>query len=140
MCLYLSLAKKDIAYNPQKPEQMVCATKDRIYLSEDAGMSWTYYNSPRIATSGIKAVAVATLSSADSDGTVSSDDYIFCSHATLGFFYSKVSNKKMVNAAAGLAGADPNVGSDEVSDILPVLCRAEDGSIYTEIFLCFCAV
>lgn len=126
---------KDIAYNPQKPEQMVCATKDRIYLSEDAGMSWTYYNSPRIATSGIKAVAVATLSSADSDGTVSSNDYIFCSHATLGFFYSKVSNKKMVNAAAGLAGADPNVGSDEVSDILPVLCRAEDGSIYTEIFL-----
>ncbi|MGN0739372.1 MAG: putative glycoside hydrolase [Treponema sp.] len=126
---------KDIAFNPQKPEQMVCATKDRIYLSEDAGQSWTYYSSPRLATSGIKAVAVATLSSTEADGSVSSDDYVFCSHATLGFFYSKVSNKKMVNAAGGLAGADPNVGSDEVSDILPVLCRAEDGSIYTEIFL-----
>lgn len=126
---------KDISFNPEKPNQMVCATKDRIYLSEDSGVTWNYYNAPRVGSSGIKAVAVVTLRTTAADGTVSSGDYVFCSHSTLGFFYSPVSSKKMMSATGGLASADKNTGPDEVSDILPVLCKTEDGSIYTEVFL-----
>ncbi len=126
---------KDISFNPEKTAQMVCATKDKIFISEDSGLTWTYFNAPRKGSSGIKAVAIVTLRNKLEDGTYQANDYVFCSHATLGFFYAKVSNKKLINVTAGLAGADPNVGSDEVSDILPVLCKSEEGEIYTEVFL-----
>lgn len=125
---------KDISFNPEKPSQMVCATKDKIFISEDAGLTWQYFNAPRVGTSGVKAVAVVSLNVAKEEETVK-EDYVFCSHATLGFFYAKVSNKKLITAVTGLAGADPNVGADEVSDILGVLCKGEDGTVYTEIFL-----
>ncbi|MBR5932804.1 MAG: hypothetical protein IK002_02345 [Treponema sp.] len=125
---------KDISYNPEKPNQMVCATKDKIYFSEDSGLTWKYYDAPRVGSSGIKAVAVATLRVKRNEEYVK-EDYIFCSHATLGLFYSKVGSKTLNTITAGLAGADPNVGSDEVSDILPVLCKTETGDVYTEVFL-----
>lgn len=125
---------KDISYNPEKPNQMVCATKDKVYLSEDAGLTWKYYDAPRSGSSGVKAVAVATMR-IKKDDAYYKEDYVFCSHATLGFFYSKLESKRLNTAVTGLAGADPNVGSDEVSDILPVLCKAEDGTVYTELFL-----
>lgn len=126
---------KDISFNPEKPFQMVCATKDKIFISEDAGNTWSYYNAPRVGTSGMKAVAIVTEKLVNSEGVNYSEDYIFCSHATLGFFYSRVSGKKLISVTAGLAGADPSVGADEVSDILPVLCKNEKDEIYTEIFL-----
>lgn len=126
---------KDISFNPEKPDQMVCATKDKVYISENGGESWTYFGAPKTGSAGLKAVAVATIHTKKNDGTDSAEDYVFCSHSTYGFYYGKVNSKTMNNITSGLAGADPNVGSDEVSDILPVLCRAEDGSIYTEIFL-----
>lgn len=125
---------KDISFNPEKPSQMVCATKDKIYISEDAGLTWNYFNAPREGTSGVKAVAVVSLNVKSGEETVK-EDYVFCSHATLGFYYAKVSTKRMTTCVNGLAGADPNVGSDEVSDILGVLCKKEDGSVYTEVFL-----
>lgn len=126
---------KDISYNPEKPSQMVCATKDTVYISEDSGENWSIYGAPRSGSSGLKAVAIATIHTKKSDGTVVDEDYVFCSHSTYGFHYGKVSAKTLINVATGLAGADPNVGSDEVSDILPILCKNEDGSITTEIFL-----
>ncbi len=126
---------KDISYNPEKPEQMVCATKDKVYISENSGETWNYFSSPRIGSSGIKAVAIASIRVSKNDGTTTIQDYVFCSHSTYGFYYGSISDKKFVSATSGLAGADPNVGSDEVSDILPILCKAEDGSVYTEIFL-----
>lgn len=126
---------KDLSFNPEKPEQMVCATKDKVYISENGGESWSYYNAPNAGSAGIKAVAIATFRTEKSDGTISTDDYVFCSHSTYGFYYGKVSSKSLNSVSAGLAGADVNVGTDEVSDILPVICKAEDGSLYTEIFL-----
>lgn len=125
---------KDISFNPEKPSQMVCATKDKIFISEDAGLTWNYFNAPREGSSGVKAVAVVSLNVKNGEETVK-EDYVFCSHATLGFYYAKVSTKKMVTCVNGIAGADPNVGSDEVSDILGVLCKDGNGNIYTEIFL-----
>lgn len=126
---------KDISFNPEKPSQMVCATKDKIFISEDFGITWNYYNSPRVGTSGIKSVAIVTQHNTNSEGIRYSEDYVFCSHATLGFYYSNVKNKKMISENAGIAGADPSVGADEVSDILPVLCKDESGELYTEVFV-----
>ena len=126
---------KDISFNPEKPEQMVCATKDKVYISENGGETWTYFSAPKSGSSGLKAVAVATIHSKKNDGTEVTEDYVFCSHSTYGFYYGKVSAKTLTNITSGLAGTDPNVGSDEVSDILPILCRGEDGNVYTEIFL-----
>lgn len=126
---------KDISYNPMKPNEMVCATKDKIFLSRDGGTNWNYYNAPRSGSSGIKAVAVTTVKEV-SEENVSYNDVLLCSHATLGFFYSYIDskNKKLISAQSGLASSDPANGPDEVSDILPVLCRGEDDSLYTEIF------
>lgn len=126
---------KDISFNPEKPLQMVCATKDKVYVSENGGESWTYYGAPRSGSAGLKAVAIATMHFKKSDGTKVDEDYVFCSHSTYGFHYGKLASKSFINVSAGLAGADPNVGSDEVSDILPILCKNEDDSISTEIFL-----
>ena len=71
---------KDISFNPEKPEQMVCATKDKVYISENGGETWTYFSAPKSGTSGLKAVAVATIHSKKNDGTEVTEDYVFCSH------------------------------------------------------------
>ncbi|MCQ2610312.1 MAG: hypothetical protein MJ169_01055 [Treponema sp.] len=124
---------KDFCVNPMDQSEMVCATKDKVYLSRDAGLTWTYFGSQREGTSGIKAVAIFDTKKAD--GTKAK--MIFVSHATMGFSYAYTDREKVkwIDIPGGLANADPQTSADEVSDVLPVVCKDAEGNLYTEVFI-----
>ena len=61
---------------------MVCATKDKVYLSEDAGLTWKYYDAPRAGSSGVKAVAVASIR-VKKDESYVKEDYVYAAHAAV---------------------------------------------------------
>lgn len=125
---------KDLAFNPLNPLEMVTATKERVYLSRDGGLNWTNIGSASLRTNGIKAVAVASLPSGTSGQT---ETVVFEAHSILGFYYYRADTAKpdWFEASSGIASADPNNTSDEVSDILPLVVQNEAGQKYCEIFM-----
>ena len=125
---------KDLAFNPLNPKEMVTATKERVYLTRDGGLSWTSIGSASLRTNGIKAVAVASMKSG-ADGQTES--VVFMAHAILGFWHYKPDAAKpdWIDSNRGLECSDPNNSSDEVSDILPVVVQDENKNKYCEIFL-----
>jgi len=52
---------KDLEYNPADPAMLVTATRDRVFLSRDGGLTWKNLGMPPANTNGLKAVAVANL-------------------------------------------------------------------------------
>ena len=71
---------KDICVNPLNSMQIVTATKDNVYLSRDGGKNWKSLGSMSKSTSGIKAVAVASMPVTNADGSPGAELVVFMSH------------------------------------------------------------
>ncbi|MDR1429956.1 MAG: hypothetical protein LBI85_06665 [Spirochaetaceae bacterium] len=125
---------KDLEVHPQNPDILVCAVKDAVYLSRDAGQNWQSLGMPPYRTNGIKAVAAASMpatmlaapapsapatappsSARDSQEAL----IVFVSHSTYGVHYIDAdkprSGWKELNQ--GLETMETTDNPDEVSDI-----------------------
>lgn len=118
---------KDICANPLNNQELVTATKDNVYLSRDGGRSWKNIGSMSKSTAGIKAVAVATMQG---------KTVVFMSHPIFGFSYifPDAAKAEWNDVDAGFEKMTSLSSPDEISDILPVVRTAVDGSFYTEIY------
>ncbi len=127
---------KDISVNPINPLEVVTATKEKVYYSNDGGLHWISLGSASSRTNGIKAVCVASLKFGSGENT-HNETVVFMAHSILGFHYCFPDEKKLdwKEAQKGLAASDPSNSADEVSDILPVVVSDEAGRKYCEIFL-----
>ena len=108
---------KDFEINPADPRIMVCATKDRVYLTRDRGMSWTSLGAPPYRTNGIKAVAAAYLPGTGGDVLT-----VFLSHSTYGIYYIHPdrSGAQWIELSRGLETLETTGNVDEVADIAVV--------------------
>ncbi len=124
---------KDIAVDPLNPWQLVTATNDAVYLSRDGGRKWASLQSMSGATPGVKAAAVASLP-AEGGGT---ETVVFMSHPIFGLSYIRVDAKKPEwnDVDEGFEKMPSLTSPDEISDILPVLRKTEDGGSFVEIYL-----
>ena len=128
---------KDISYNPLRPEIMVTATKNNVYISYDAGINWKSLGSMSTATAGIKAVAVADMPFYDSDGNENGTELaVFMSHPIFGLSYILPEKDKVWHdVTAGFVKLPSISYPDEISDILPAITTDESGKTRIELFL-----
>jgi hypothetical protein len=100
---------KDLRALPENPDVMVCATKDTVFLSRDAGRNWESLGGPPYRTDGIKAVAVASLPGIT----------VFLSHSTYGIHYRLPDRggSPWVELTQGIEKLETTANPDEVSDI-----------------------
>jgi hypothetical protein len=107
---------KDLEVNPFDDDIMVCAVKDNVFLSRDAGRSWQDLRMPNYRTNGIKAVAVTYMP----DRSGKRELTVFMSHSTYGIHYMEPDRRGAVWAEinAGLETLETTGNADEVSDIL----------------------
>ena len=119
---------KDIAANPLNNSELVTATKDNVYYSNDAGLSWKNLGSMSGATPGVKAVCVAT---------IEGESVVFMSHPIFGLSYCYPNRKNTAwnDVAAGFEMMKSLTSPDEISDIYPVLRTQADGTVKTEIYI-----
>jgi hypothetical protein len=105
---------KDLEVNPADNSIMVCATKDRVFLSRDGGRTWQSLGMPAYRTNGIKAAAAAYLPAADTPELT-----VFLSHSTYGIHYLHPDrpNPQWTELNAGLEKLETTGNPDEVSDI-----------------------
>lgn len=138
---------KDIAADPVDPLTLVTATRDAVYLTTDGGNNWRNMGSVSTSTTGIKAVAVAHIPSADfkADTNVSpqknradeiekSDIVLFLAHSYYGFAYRYATGTKWVESQGGLFSLPSYSYPDELSDIVAAADEAEDGTYAVRIF------
>jgi hypothetical protein len=115
---YLVQEIKDLKTLPGNPAVMVCATKDRVFLSRDAGRNWESLGAPPYRTNGIKAVAAAMLP-APGAGTALT---VFLSHSVYGVHYRLPdSGGGWTELNAGLERLETTANPDEVSDLSAAL-------------------
>ena len=120
---------KDLCVNPINHKEMVTATKDYVFYSNDGGLTWKNLKSMSLRTPGIKAVAVAT---------IKGESVVFMSHPILGLSYTYPNRDKIVwnDIEEGFdTMPSTNSKSDEISDIIPIVRTRADGSIFTEIYI-----
>ena len=127
---------KDLSYNPLNPLEMVCATKERVFLSRDGGLSWKNIGSASLRTNGIKSVAIASMKTGSGEN-VRNETIVFEAHSILGLYYYRADAAKpsWLEAREGLASSDPSNGADEVADILPIVAKDENGFLHCEVYL-----
>jgi len=119
---------KDFSVNPINNLEMVTATKDAVYISKDGGKNWKNIKSMSRNTSGMKAVAIAT---------IQNETVVFMSHPTYGFSYILPDRQKSewTDVSSGFEIMKSLTSTDEISDILPVYFKDEEGNLQTEIFI-----
>jgi hypothetical protein len=118
---------KDLELNPANPEIMVCAAKDRAYLSRDGGRNWEDLGALPFRTNGIKAAAVAELPvEAGTELTV------FLSHSTYGLLYRHPDRPGFpwTELNGGLEQLETTGKADEVSDIAVRAASLAEPEIY----------
>ncbi|MCL2184497.1 MAG: hypothetical protein FWB86_01405 [Treponema sp.] len=100
---------KDLEINPENPDVMICATKDRIFLSRDQGRSWENLGYPPFRVNGVKAIATAFMPELT----------VFLSHSLYGVYYfqPEIPNSKWTVLEDGLEKVETTDHADEVSDI-----------------------
>ncbi|MBQ9237737.1 MAG: hypothetical protein IJ191_00250 [Treponema sp.] len=120
---------KDICVNPLNPQELVTATKDAVYISRNGGESWQSLGSRSTITTGIKAVAIATMP----DNTLA----VFMSHSILGLSYIEPDKTRAqwIDVPRGLYMMRSLTSPDEISDILPLARTADDGTRYVELYI-----
>jgi len=97
---------KDIAINPADSKVMVCATKDRIYLTRDQGQTWTDLGRLRYNANGIKAVTSAFLPELT----------VFVSHSLYGIHYLQPDlDNTWTFLNEGIENIETTTNPDEVS-------------------------
>jgi hypothetical protein len=104
---------KDLELCPSDPALMVCATKDKVFLSVNG--AWRSLGAPPYRTNGIKAVAAAYMPRADGG----EDLTVFLSHSTYGVFYINpgIKDSRWKELSEGLEKIETTGNADEVSDI-----------------------
>jgi hypothetical protein len=121
---FLSMTQeiKDLEVNPADSDIMVCATKDRVYLSRNQGRSWSSLGAPPYRTNGIKAVAAAYMPTSPGGGGGSGVLTVFLSHSTYGLFYIQPdrAGAQWTEINDGLEKLETTDNADEVSDIAVV--------------------
>lgn len=119
---------KDLSVNPMNNKEVVTATKDSVYYSNDGGLSWIALGSMSKNSPGIKAVAVATLEG---------QTVVFMVHPIFGlsYIFPGIAKAEWTDIDAGFEKMPSLTSPDEIADILPVIRTNADGSIYTEIYL-----
>ncbi|MDR2394983.1 MAG: hypothetical protein LBD93_12635 [Treponema sp.] len=110
---------KDLEIHPENPAILVCAVKDGVFLSRNAGLSWENLGMPPYRTNGIKAVAVGNLPELT----------VFLSHSVYGVYYLNLDTPgaTWLEVNAGLENLETTDNPDEVSDIALALPRSEEG-------------
>ncbi|WP_223292837.1 putative glycoside hydrolase [Breznakiella homolactica] len=110
---------KDLEIHPADPDIMVCAVKDAVFLSRDAGKTWRNLRMPAYRTNGIKAVAAAGMPELT----------VFLSHSTYGIHYIQPDkpNASWTELNGGLEKLETTNNPDEISDMAAVP-GAETGS------------
>jgi hypothetical protein len=100
---------KDLEIHPENPDIMVCATKDQVFFSKNAGRNWKNLGAPPYRTNGIKAVAAADLPELT----------VFLSHSVYGVYYitPEKSGGGWTELNRGLEKLETTDNPDEVSDI-----------------------
>jgi hypothetical protein len=142
---------KDLSVHPQNSKILVTATKDTVYITYDAGLSWQSLGSMSGGTAGIKAVAVATMNRPgtgkaavkNKDGTINpavapqTDLVVFMSHPIFGFSYicPELQNRSWADVSAGFETLPTQTYPDEISDILPVVRTGAEGFPETELYI-----
>lgn len=129
---------KDLSIDPLNSLTMVTATKDNVYLTRDGGESWKSIGSMSKNSSGMKAVAVASMPVYASDGSITSTQTIvFMSHPIYGmsWYDADSSSPKWHDVSAGFAAMPSLTQPDEIADILPVICKTKSGVAYCDIYL-----
>ena len=138
---------KDISVDPVDPLTLVTATRDNVYLTTDGGLNWKNMGSVSTSTTGIKAVAVSHIPSADfkvnpetsaaktrADEFEKSDVVLFLAHSYYGFAYRYATGNKWIEAQSGLFSLPSYSYPDELSDIITVADSKDDGSFSVKIF------
>ena len=128
---------KDICVNPLNSMQIVTATKDNVYLSRDGGKNWKSLGSMSKSTSGIKAVAVASMPVTNADGSPGAELVVFMSHPIFGLSYIKpdAKNPGWIDVSAGFELMPTMTQPDEIADILPVMKLNSDGSFGVTVYM-----
>ncbi|MBU0926325.1 MAG: hypothetical protein KKA67_01115 [Spirochaetes bacterium] len=108
---------KDLEADPYDPAILVTCTKDRVYLTRDAGASWKSLPSPA-PQPGMKAVAV----------TSRPELLLFASHSIKGPFV-RTEAGAWREIGGDLGKSDPSASADEVSDIV-VEARADGPAVW----------
>jgi hypothetical protein len=115
---------KDLEVHPQNPNILVCAVKDAVYLSRDAGQNWESLGMPPYRSNGIKAVAAASMPALNSlaasrPGQRDETLIVFVSHSTYGIHYIEADNPRSgwKELNQGLETLETTGNADEVSDI-----------------------
>ena len=129
---------KDICADPFDENILVTATKDAVYLTRDGGASWKSIGSMSKGTAGMKAVACAHMPIYAKDGSYAGSELVvFMSHPIYGFSYYRAdaARPQWNDVSAGFGAMRSLTQPDEISDILPVLVKDSDGTLYTEIYL-----
>ncbi len=129
---------KDLSVDPVNPLTMVTATKDNVYLTRDGGKAWKSIGSMSKNSSGMKAVAVASMPVYDSKGNIkSTETIVFMSHPIYGFswYNADSSSAKWHDVSSGFAAMPSLTQPDEIADILPVICKTKEGLAYCDIYI-----
>ena len=129
---------KDISSDPLNPEILVTATKDYVYLSQDSGATWKNIGSMSYRTGGVKAVSVCHLPVFDNDGNVTSTQLVVTmAHPLFGFSYYIVNEAKPTwhDVDSGFVKLQTLPYTDEIADILPVVCKSKNGTYYCDLYI-----
>ena len=138
---YKQKTLKDFAIHPENPQIMVTATKDAVYLSKDAGLSWKSIGfSAR--TPGLKSLVVMDLPVivTNEDKTLqesSETQLVVCmSHAIYGFSYylPNSSKPKWIDIEKGFDNMPKPSLTEEIACMLPIVSENEDGSKKYDIY------
>lgn len=125
---------KDLQIDPSNPDIMVTTTKDEVFLSYDAGLSWKGIGFSA-KTNGAKAVAVAEM---PVDGNPDETELVvFLSHSIYGLSYYKPAEKKpsWKDIETGFEIMKTQSSPDELAEIYATLRLNEEGSLVTEIYI-----
>lgn len=128
---------KGLSVDPLDQNTLVTATKDGVYITRNGGKSWASLGSTS-TTAGIKTVAVAHMPTYSSTGEISGSSLVaFMSHSISGFSYCYAESAKPSwnNVSKGIACLSNLTQTDEIGDIVPVLCGAADGSLYVDLYI-----
>ena len=138
---YKQKTLKDFAIHPENAQIMVTATKDAVYLSKDAGLSWKSIGfSAR--TPGLKSLVVMDLPVivTNEDKTLqesSETQLVVCmSHAIYGFSYylPNSSKPKWIDIEKGFDNMPKPSLTEEIACMLPIVSENEDGSKKYDIY------
>ena len=138
---YKQKTLKDLAIHPENPQIMVTATKDAVYLSKDAGLSWKSIGFSA-KTPGLKSLVVMDLPVivTNEDKTLresSETQLVVCmSHAIYGFSYylPNSSKPKWIDIEKGFDNMPKPSLTEEIACMLPIVSENEDGSKKYDIY------